>query len=310
MKDRDYQMVEYSNKFSTATTGFNAYELDVFLILIYLARQKFSNAPVNPDEELVIDLSLKELKNILRINGNPSHQRIEAAVKNIFNATFFFKDKSNTFIEHRHLFERLQIYIEKDMLNLTIRKEYVNLFFNLTGNFTQHSIITFNSLKGRYAKRLYQIIMAYKKLRNFQADVDIFRTMLEIPRGYRWADIEKVFNPAKKEIEEKTEIKEFEIVKIKEGRKITKIELKWTFKDDEPEKIEEAKEEKEPEILLSEKEDDKIKALTQEEEEMLEWIFENTTIKRLPGKKGTELYIKMARGIINNFQNGEVKIND
>ena len=305
MKETDYQMVEYSNKFSTATSGFNAYELDVFLILIYLARQKIPNASVNPDEELVIDLSLKELKNILRINGNPSHQRIESAVKNIFNATFFFKDKSNAFIEHRHLFERLQIYIEKDILNLTIKKEYVNLFFNLTGNFTQHSIMTFNSLKGRYSKRLYQIIMAYKKLRNFQADVDIFRTMLEFPRGYRWADIEKVFNPAKKEIEEKTEIKEFNIVKIKEGRKITKVELKWIFKDDEPENHEEIKEEKEPEILAPEKTEPVIEELTEEEKAMIDYIEEVTGKRRPPIKESSPLYVLMMRGYIKNFAKGE-----
>lgn len=305
MKETDYQMVEYSNKFSTATSGFNAYELDVFLILIYLARQKIPNASVNPDEELVIDLSLKELKNILRINGNPSHQRIESAVKNIFNATFFFKDKSNAFIEHRHLFERLQIYIEKDILNLTIKKEYVNLFFNLTGNFTQHSIMTFNSLKGRYSKRLYQIIMAYKKLRNFQADVDIFRTMLEFPRGYRWADIEKVFNPAKKEIEEKTEIKEFNIVKIKEGRKITKVELKWIFKDDEPENHEEIKEEKEPEILAPEKTEPEREELTEEEKAMIDYIEEVTGKRRPPIKESSPLYVLMMRGYIKNFAKGE-----
>ncbi len=309
MKDTDYQMVEYSNHITTATTGFTAYELDVFLIVIYMARQSIPKALANQDDDLVVNLSVKELKSILRKNGNSSPKRINEALRGVFDSTFFFK--KDKYMIHQHLFKEMQIHTEKDEINFVIKKEFKNMFFNLTGNFTQHSILIFGSLKSRYAKRIYQIIMGYKHI-GFESDADVFRTALELPKSYQWAEIERILKPAIEELKEKTEVKTFEMTKIKTGRKVTKIRLDWSFKNTEPEEIEENKdeEERELEILTPEKEADKIEALTQEEEEMLEWIFENTSIKRLPGRKGTELYIKMARGIINNFQNGEVKIND
>lgn len=307
MKETDYQMVEYSNHIATATAGFTAYELDVFLIVIYMAKQKIPRALANQDNDLVVNLSIKELKSILRENGNSSPKRINEALRGVFNSTFFFK--KDKYMIHQHLFKEMQIHTEKDEINFVIKKEYKDMFFNLTGNFTQHSILIFSSLKSRYAKRLYQIIMGYKHI-GFETDADIFRTALEIPKSYQWTEIERILKPAIEELKEKTEIETFEMIKIKTGRKITKIKLEWSFKNNKEKELEEF-EEKEPEILdlkAEEKIEEKL-VLTQEEEEMLEWIFENTTVKKLPGRKNTELYVKMARGVIENFQKGEVKIN-
>lgn len=306
MKDTDYQMVEYSNHITTATAGFSAYELDVFLIVIYMARQKIPAASVNQNDDLVVNLSIKELKSILRENGNSSPKRIKEALTGVFDAKFFFK--RDKYIVYHHLFKEMQIHTEKDELNFVIKKEYKDMFFNLTGNFTQHSILIFGSLKSRYSKRLYQIIMGYKHI-GFEADADIFRTALEIPKSYQWTEVERALKPAVEELKEKTEIKDFKLTKIKSGRKVVKIKLEWSFKNDEPEEKEEDKKEKEVEILEFENPEKEKLVLTEEEEEMLEWIFENTTVKKLPGTKGSELYVKMARGVIENFQKGEVKIN-
>lgn len=307
MKDTDYQMVEYSNHITTATAGFTAYELDVFLIVIYMAKQKIPRALANKDDDLVVNLSIKELKSILRENGNSSPKRIKEALTGVFDAKFFFK--KDKYLVHQHLFKEMQIHTEKDEINFVIKKEYKDMFFNLTGNFTQHSILVFGSLKSRYAKRIYQIIMGYKHI-GFEADADIFRTALEIPKSYQWVEIERILKPAVKELLEKTEIATFKMVKIKTGRKVTKIKLEWTFKNDVQE---EKKENIEPEILNSKKEVDievdTVKPLTEEEADILKWIFENTSVKSLPGRKESEIYIKMARGLIKNFYEGGVKVN-
>lgn len=307
MKDTDYQMVEYSNHITTATAGFSAYELDVFLIAIYMAKQKIPRALANKDDDLVVSLSIKELKSILRENGNSSPKRIKEALTGVFDAKFFFK--KDKYLVHQHLFKEMQIHTEKDEVNFVIKKEYKDLFFNLTGNFTQHSILLFSSLKSRYAKRLYQIIMGYRYI-GFETDADIFRTALEIPKSYQWVEIERILKPAVKELKEKTEVENFEMIKIKTGRKVTRIKLDWSFKGEHEEEIEENPEMtiEEPVLNHEEKEAEPLK-LTPEEEEMLEWIFENTNIRKLPGNKNTEAYVRMAKGIIKNFENGEVKIN-
>lgn len=302
MKETDYQMVEYSNHIATATAGFTAYELDVFLIVIYMAKQKIPRALANQDDDLVVNLSIKELKSILRENGNSSPKRINEALRGVFGSTFFFK--KDKYMIHQHLFKEMQIHTEKDEINFVIKKEYKDMFFNLTGNFTQHSILIFGSLKSRYAKRLYQIIMGYKHI-GFEADADIFRTALEIPKSYQWTEIERILKPAIEELKEKTEIETFEMVKIKTGRKITKIKLKWTFKNDKETEVEEIKEEKEPEILAPEKTEPVIEELTEEEKAMIDYIEEVTGKRRPPIKESSPLYVLMMRGYIKNFAKGE-----
>lgn len=302
MKDTDYQMVEYSNHIATATAGFTAYELDVFLIVIYMAKQKIPRALANQDDDLVVNLSIKELKSILRENGNSSPKRINEALRGVFSSTFFFK--KDKYMIHQHLFKEMQIHTEKDEINFVIKKEYKDMFFNLTGNFTQHSILIFGSLKSRYAKRLYQIIMGYKHI-GFEADADIFRTALEIPKSYQWTEIERILKPAIEELKEKTEIETFEMVKIKTGRKITKIKLKWTFKNDKETEVEEIKEEKEPEILAPEKTEPEREELTEEEKAMIDYIEEVTGKRRPPIKESSPLYVLMMRGYIKNFAKGE-----
>ena len=308
MEELKYKMVEYSNEFSTATTGFSAYDLDVFLVLTYLARQKIPNASVNLDEKFSISLSLKEVKQILRNTGNANQKRIEKSIQNLFDAKFFFK--RDKYIQYHHLFDDMKVHTERDEIFLTIRKEYVKLFFNLTGNFTQHSILEFNSLRGRYSKRLYQIIMAYKELKSLILDATIFRTMLEIPKAYNWTDVERTFKNSIEELHNKTEIKNFEFVRIKEGRKITKIELKWDLHktkeiltedsfiktDVHIKKEDESKKEVKQEInQLSNK------PLEEHEEEVLEWLFNLYPEYKPPFKKDHPLYNLAMRKILYNL---------
>lgn len=303
MKETDYQMVEYSNHITTATAGFTAYELDVFLIVIYMAKQKIPRALANQNDDLVVNLSVKELKSILRENGNSSPKRIKEALTGVFDAKFFFK--RDKYIVYHHLFKEMQIHTEKDELNFVIKKEYKDMFFNLTGNFTQHSILIFGSLKSRYAKRLYQIIMGYKHI-GFETDADIFRTALELPKSYQWTEIERILKPAIEELKEKTEIETFKMIKIKTGRKITKIKLEWAFKNSKEKEPEEAREEKEPEILApEEKEEVKKEELTAEEKAMIDYIEEVTGKRRPPVKEDSPLYVLMMRGYIKNFAKGE-----
>ena len=220
----------------------------------------------------------------------------------MFDAKFFFK--RDKYIVYHHMFKEMQIHTEKDELNFVIKKEYKDMFFNLTGSFTQHSILVFGSLKSRYAKRLYQIIMGYKHI-GFETDADIFRTALEIPKSYQWTEIERILKPAIEELKEKTEIETFKMIKIKTGRKITKIKLEWSFKNSKEKEREEIKEEKEPEILAPEKTEPEREELTEEEKAMIDYIEEVTGKRRPPIKESSPLYVLMMRGYIKNFAKGE-----
>lgn len=297
MNELNYEMVEYSKEFATATAGLDAYELDILLILTYLARQKVHNMEVDTEKDLEISLSSKELKKILRYTGSANPRRIGKVVKKLFDTKYYFK--RDKYIVAHHIFEELCFNVDTDEVILKLKKNYINLFFRLSGNFTQHKILEFNSLKGKYAKKLYQIIMSYKNFQSWELDVNIFRVILEIPKSYGWGDIDKCLKPVIREFKEKTEIKNFKIEKIKEGRIISKIKFSWDFKDDEEEVIQEEKKE-EIKSLNSEIQDSK---LTDVEIEVLEWIFNTFPDKytKPPIPKTSPLYVKVMRGIINNF---------
>lgn len=239
MDKLNYEMVEYSKEFATVTAGLDAYELDILLILTYMARQKVRNNEVDTNDDLKIALSSKELKKILRYTGSANPKRMEKVIKKLFDTKYYFR-KDNYIIAH-HIFEELRFSLDKDEVILVLKKKYINLLFKLSGNFTQHKILEFNSLKGKYSKRIYQIIMSYKDFKSWELDVDIFRMILEIPKSYGWGDIDKCLKPVFKEFKEKTDIKNFKMEKIKSGRAITKVKFTWNFND--KEEVEEVKEE-------------------------------------------------------------------
>lgn len=94
------------------------------------------------------------------------------------------------------------------------------------------------NIKTKYGKRLYTLLGQFKHSRKYICKVSKFRALMEIPNSYRMSEIDKkVFAPAIKEIQEKTDIKNIKINKIKVGREIDKIEITFSLPYHETEKI-------------------------------------------------------------------------
>lgn len=224
--DKEYSLVEYSKDFATSIGEYSAYELDVLLCLAYAARQAVDNSNVSTEEDLELELDTSMVKKNLK--GNVTNKRIEEAILKIFDAKVFFK--SEKYKEARHIFNRLTFDDDYKKIIFTLKKEYINLLFNLSGNFTRHEILEFTSLKGKYAKKIYQIIMSYKNIGKWEFKAEEFRKILDCPEKYRWSDIEtKSMKNVREELIKNTNIKTVELEKIKSGRAITKVVLKWSF---------------------------------------------------------------------------------
>lgn len=234
-------LVEYSNEFATSINEYSAYELDLVLCLAYVARKEIAdhkNVPI--EKNLVLKLPASSIKKIMQ--GNVSSARLNQSLRNIFNTNVFFRE--DNFTKVRHIFEGLDFNDDYSVILFELKKEFIHLFFNLTGNFAQHEILEFTSLKGKYAKKIYQIIMAYRDLKHKEYPADVFRKLLDIPEKYRWTDIEtKVMDKIREEYK-KTNIKDVRLLKTKEGRTITKVKLVWEIAS--PEIVENEKLDKEP----------------------------------------------------------------
>ncbi|MEI6857172.1 replication initiation protein [Psychrilyobacter sp.] len=92
-------------------------------------------------------------------------------------------------------------------------------------------------IKGKYNKRLYSLLMQFKKTGLYFTTWDKFKEILEIPKSYKSGHIDqKIFTPAKKELL-KVGIEILEIKKIKKGRSINRVEI--LFKVNENTKLKE-----------------------------------------------------------------------
>lgn len=281
-----HEMVEYSKDVATSINEFSAYELDVFLCLVYVSRSMLDHRKVSETENLKLELPASMVKKFLTGAHN---SRVKKAIENIFDTKVYLKNDKYTKV--RHLFEGLDYSTDYKTIDFELKKEYIKLFYNLSGNFTQHKIKEFTSLKSRYAKRIYQIIMSYKNLYKWEFDAIEFRKILDIPDSYGWSDIDvKLMRKIKVELQNNTNISDISLIKEKSGRNITKVTLKWKFSNpevlEETDFIEELEEVIEEDIL-------ERKQLSSESEKLYEnYMKMNDAIKKIIYEKAKNYFLE------------------
>lgn len=285
-EDLKYEMVEYSKDVATSINEFSAYELDVFLCLVYVSRSMLDHRKVSETENLKLELPASMVKKFLTGAHN---SRVKKAIENIFDTKVYLKDDKYTKV--RHLFEGLDYSSDYKTIDFELKKEYIKLFYNLSGNFTQHKIKEFTSLKSRYAKRIYQIIMSYKNLYKWEFDAIEFRKILDIPDSYGWSDIDvKLMRKIKVELQNNTNISDISLIKEKSGRNITKVTLKWKFSN--PEVLEETDFLEEPEEVIEEDILER-KQLGSESEKLYEnYMKMNDAIKKIIYEKAKNYFLE------------------
>jgi plasmid replication initiation protein len=305
MSKKNNAMIEYSKDFATSINDYSAYELDLVLSLAYTARKNIEDHKSVPlDKNLILTLPAVTIKRMLQ--GNVSTTRLKDSLKNVFNTNIFLRE--DNFTKVKHIFETLCFNDDLTEILFELKKEYIHLFFNLTGNFTQHELLEFTSLKGKYAKKMYQIVMSYRDLKTKEYPADFFRKIMGVPEAYRWVDIEsKMMNTIREEFK-KTNIQDLKLERIREGRTIGKIILTWDIKEPEIIKTESKKKPKK-EVKKEEVEEVKFvepAELTPEEEEraikkMLADGMDKNYIE-LMRKNSKTMFINMARELLKGVE--------
>ena len=98
-----------------------------------------------------------------------------------------------------------------------------------------------DEIKGKYSQRLLDLLMQYKGSGLFAMDWERFKELLEVPKSYRARDIDKQILEKSKEELEKIGLKITEIDKIKKGRNIETIKIKFDFEKKKEEKKQDIK---------------------------------------------------------------------
>ncbi len=88
-----------------------------------------------------------------------------------------------------------------------------------------------DGVKGKYSQRLLDLLMQFKGSGVFIMNYDKFKELLDIPKSYRASDIEvRIFEKSKEEFK-KIGLLITDIEKVKEGRAIKNIKIKFKFED-------------------------------------------------------------------------------
>jgi plasmid replication initiation protein len=101
-----------------------------------------------------------------------------------------------------------------------------SLVENVISGYTAFALLEFTGIRSTYSKNLYRQLMAWKKQGEYQADIETFRTLLDIPEKYMAETItRKVLAPIMKELPK--HFKNLKLEKIKNRNKIVAYKFMW-----------------------------------------------------------------------------------
>ena len=212
-------VVKYHNHFnSISLKNFNSIELNLLMAICSQIRDK------GIDE---ITLNFSELKNMVKYKhrGNVRFVKdLEQIYKKLI--TLSIRIETKEVIDNFVLFTRYRIIKEAQTVTIKVNEDFKYLLNNLVKKFTQFELEEFIHLKSNYSKEIYRRLKQFKSTGFWKIKIDDFKELLNIPEKYRMSDIDKyVLKISRSELE--NHFKNFEIIKIKKGRKIEYIEFKF-----------------------------------------------------------------------------------
>ena len=214
------EVVKYNNHFnSISLKNFNSIELNLLMAICSQIRDK------GIDE---ITLNFSELKNMVKYKHRGSVRFIkdlEQIYKKLIALSIRIETKE--VIDNFVLFTRYRIVKEEQIVTIKINEEFKYLLNNLVKKFTQFELEEFIHLKSNYSKEIYRRLKQFKSTGFWKIKIEDFKALLNVPNNYRMSDIDKyVLKISRNEL--KNCFDNFEIIKIKKGRKIEYLEFKFS----------------------------------------------------------------------------------
>jgi len=214
------EIVKYHNNFnSVALKNFNGIEIDLLMAIC----SKLKNEDTNE-----VELKFSDLRRMINSRNRGELrfiQNLEQMYKKLISLSIRIEteDKIINFV----LFTKYEILKKQKTILIKINEEFKFLLNKFINNFTRFELNEFISLKSSYSKEIYRRLKQFKHTGIWKVRIDNFRKLLNIPEKYRISEIDKkVFKISIEELNKYFD--NFEIIKIKKGRKIEYIEFKFT----------------------------------------------------------------------------------
>ncbi len=214
------EIVKYHNHFnSVALKNFNGVEIDLLMAIC----SKLKNEDINE-----VELKFSDLRRMINFKHRGELrfiQNLEQMYKKLLNLSIRIEteDRIINFI----LFTKYEIIKKQKTILIKINEDFKFLLNKFISNFTRFELNEFISLKSSYSKEIYRRLKQFKHTGMWKVQIDNFRELLNIPEKYRISEIDKkVFKISIEELNKYFD--NFEIIKIKKGRKIEYIQFKFT----------------------------------------------------------------------------------
>lgn len=194
----------------------------------------FSNITENKKNNTT-HFTIESFKKMLRIKWNISESEIKEQYIKVFNklngARIVKKDKDNFFT--CNIFSHFGYRKNKEnktefYYKLTDMFNYI--FSNIQKRYTQIYLNEFISVKGIYAKRLYEYLAKYNNDFNSQfRTIQQWREILNIPQTYLDNNLTtQIFKPCLKELQKTETFKDLNLNKNFTNKKLTSLGFSWS----------------------------------------------------------------------------------
>lgn len=227
----DGQIVIYDNRVNVSLQGLKKRDYDVFMVCAYRLKDMKNEQ---------IEISYSELMSVAQLK----HYTIDEFHKylkkdeNISAIRVCCEDQEGN-IDKIPIFKRFSPNKQKRRLILKVNDEFINLFSELTNNFTTLDLVRYTGLKSKYSKILYQNLCQYRNRKtkkgfwsvplndNFSEVQSIgFKSIFSVPKSYANKDITKeIIKPS---INELSPYMQIEYMTILNGRKTIGYRFEFT----------------------------------------------------------------------------------
>jgi plasmid replication initiation protein len=222
-------LVKYDNEFNKLQVNLTPRERDLMMLI----SQKLYN-----QKDKTITMTFAEISSKLGY-------RFESMqiLANTLGA-FYKKVNKSIIIQSPHRFLAFQMFNwfdvsdERQTLEIEMNKKFTYML-NELGFFTQFSLAQFISVRGKYAKVIYQLCRQWSRTQNYTQiyEVNDFLKRLNVPSSFTWSRgiLNKCINPAFKELA--PIFGSMQLHKHKTGRKIDKVFISFTRTEQAPRRV-------------------------------------------------------------------------
>ena len=213
-----------------------SYNLEVTeqrLILLAIINARETHQGITSDSKL--EIHANDYASQFHVTKEAAYKALKTAVNNLFERQFSFKEetKKGVGVVRSRWVSRIKYIDDSAILEITFAPDVVPLITRLEKHFTSYQIQQVTQLTGKYAIRLYELLIAWREIGKVpQIELSEFRAKLGVEDDeYKAMNHFKsrVLEPSIKQINQHTDIT-VSYEQHKRGRTITGFSFKFKHK--------------------------------------------------------------------------------